>query len=141
MRKRRVLSTLEKARLKFRALVKRRGLARRKVSVFAGPLTPEQAIGRPTRRDYPIIKGKERVMEARVLGAKGQAFTDSPSDFKGTVGEVLRLPLASNRDRAVFTATLNALCRAIGVADDTVHCKDDDPERCGLKIAEHILGK
>ncbi|MFH1723754.1 MAG: DUF364 domain-containing protein [Elusimicrobiota bacterium] len=130
---------LENVRTEVRRLVRQRGIGRRKALVFAEPLTPEQAIGRPSRKDYPIIKGKERVLEARVLGARGQAFTDSPCEFTGTVDGVLQLPFTSNRNRAIFVAVVNALCRALGMAEGTVHCKDDEPEQCGSKIAAHIL--
>ena len=59
------------------------------MTVLAKPLTPEEAIGKPGRRDFPILEGKERVIEATVLGARGQAFTDSASDFEGRLEQPL----------------------------------------------------
>ncbi|MFA5137678.1 MAG: DUF364 domain-containing protein [Elusimicrobiota bacterium] len=141
MKKRRVVGTLQMARAVFRRLVRERGLSRKRVEVAVKPLTPEEAIGRTRRKDYPIIKGKERVIEALVLGSKGQAFTDAPGGFSGTLGGVLRLPLDTSRRRAVFVAVLNAACRALGLASGTVHCKDGDPERCGSRIAGVILAR
>jgi uncharacterized protein (DUF4213/DUF364 family) len=107
------------------------------LEVLAKPLTPEEAIGRPERRDFPIVEGKERVIEAIVLGARGQAFTDSPADFTGGLRDVLDLSLNSNRNRVLFVATLNATLRYLNQVEGVVHCKDDDPETCAAEIAAH----
>ena len=80
-------SILEEARVRFRAVVEDHRLLELPVSVSAKPLTPEEAIGSPGRRDLPIAVGRERVVEADVLGAKGHAFTDSPGDFAGSLEE------------------------------------------------------
>jgi len=134
-----MIRNLEDSRIKLAELIKENRLLDVKVSVRVDPLTPEEAIGKPGRRDFPIIEGKERVIEAKVLGAKGHAFTDSPGEFIGIVGEVLDLPLTSNRNRAIYIATLNAVLRYLGVAEGTVHCKDEDPERCAKEIASYLL--
>lgn len=126
---------LDQCRDKLCELVDRHKLDGAEVTVLAKPLTPEEAIGTPTRRDYPILEGKERVIEAVVLGARGQAFTDSPSDFTGQLRDVLELPLTSNRNRAVFLATMNAVLRFLFEVEGVLHCKDDAPERCGSEIA------
>jgi len=131
-------AALETTRTELRRLVAAAGLSGAEVEVLAKPLTPEEAIGTPGRRDYPIILGKERVIEAVVLGAKGHAFTDSARELQGTVGEVLSLELDTNVNRAIFVATANALLRHLGKARGTVHCKDDDPERCAREIAEQV---
>jgi len=133
------ISILESSRVKLKEIVEQKGLSDVAVSVLVKPLTAEEAIGKPGRRDFPIIEGKERVVEAEVLGAKGHAFTDSPADFIGKLGEILNLPLKTNRDCALYTATLNAILRHLGVAEKTVHCKDEEPEKCGKEIASYIL--
>jgi uncharacterized protein (DUF4213/DUF364 family) len=124
-----------------RDLVSARGLDRVEVQVQARPLSPEQAIGSPERREFPLIEGKEAMIEATVLGARGQAFTDSPSDFTGRIREVLELPLADNRHRAVFVAALNAILRQADLVEGTIHCRDDDPETCAQKIAADARGR
>jgi uncharacterized protein (DUF4213/DUF364 family) len=131
---------LDQCRGKLRELVTRHQLDGAVVTVLAKALTPEEAIGAPTRRDYPILEGKERVIEAAVLGARGQAFTDSPSDFSGQLREVLALPLTSNRNRAVFIATMNAVLRSLGEIEGVLHCQDDAPERCAAEIAAAARG-
>ncbi len=131
-------SILEAARIEFTEIAKREGLVDCTVAVSVAPLTVEEAIGRPTRRDFPLIKGKEQLVEATVNGAKGHAFTDSPRDFTGTLGDVLALFLSSNQDRAVFIAVLNAALRSLGMLETSLHCRDDDPEKCGKELARYV---
>ncbi len=106
--------------------------------VYTRPLSAEEAIGRPDRDDYPILVGKEVILETEFKGAKGQAFTDQPGSFSGTLQDVVSLPLDSNYRRAVFIATLNAVLRYMGKIGHTVHCKDDAPEKCGLAIVSYV---
>jgi hypothetical protein len=134
----RPVSVLERARDLFAQIVAHERLADGAVSVHVVPLTAEEAIGRPWRRDFPIIVGKERVIEARFRGRRGQAFTDSPREFGGTLADVLQLDLTTNQNRAVLVAVLNAVLSDLGMVDATVHCKDDDPEHCALEIAATV---
>jgi hypothetical protein len=131
---------IEQARQRLRQILGREGLLQERVTVMARPLTPEEAIGTPGRRDFPIITGKERMVEATVRGSRGHAFTDSAREFMGSVGEVLDLELDCNQRRAIFTATLNAALSHLDLVSATVHCKDEDPEKCALEIAGE-LGK
>jgi uncharacterized protein (DUF4213/DUF364 family) len=108
------------------------------VAVRVVPLTPEEAIGKPLRRDFPIIIGKERLIEAELLGTKGQAYTDSPEEYKGTLREIVSLGLSTNQERAVFIASLNATLSHLGRVEATTHCKDEDPESCAWEIAETV---
>ena len=99
------------------------------------------AIGEPGRRDFPIIIGKERVIEAEVLGARAHAFSDSPKEFIGKLREILNLPLTSNGERAIYIATLNAVLKFLHLVEGTLHCKDDEPEKCASEISSYILKK
>lgn len=130
---------LEGVGLKFREIIEREGLSDVEVSVVVKALTAEEAIGEPGRRDFPILEGKERVIEARVLGWRGHAFTDSPVDFTGKLGEIVGLRLVSNSERAVYIATLNAVLGYLALAEKTVHCKDEEPEKCAKEMASYIL--
>jgi len=129
---------LDAAKVKFAKLITNEDMLDAKVAVTVSALTAEEAIGRPSRRDFPIIEGKEQVIEAKINGARGHAFTDSPKDFSGPLREVLDLDLSSNQSRAVFIASLNAALCSLGVIDNSVHCRDDDPEKCGKEIAAHV---
>ncbi|MCF7810881.1 hypothetical protein K9N50_07820 [bacterium] len=126
---------LDKCRAKLLDIIAEHNLSQIEIQVLARALTPEEAIGVPGRRDFPIIEGKERMIEALVLGSRGQAFTDTASEFIGRISDVLNLPLDSNRNRALFIATLNAVLKHLNVVEGTVHCKDEDPEICAVEIA------
>jgi uncharacterized protein (DUF4213/DUF364 family) len=135
------IKILEEAKRRLIELSKERKLYDKNVLVLAKPLSPEEAIGKPGRRDFPIIKGKERVIEATIEGYRAHAFTDSPKEFTGTLEDVINLELNTNQNRAIFIATLNAVTGKLGLTDKTIHCKDDDPEECALVIAEQLLQK
>lgn len=130
---------LEDSKLELGKIITQRKMQDTNVSILVKPLTPEEAIGEPGRRDFPIIEGKERVIEAQVLGAKGHSFTDSPADFAGTLAQILALALETNTNRAIFIAAMNATLRYLDLCEKTVHCKDQEPEKCAKEIAAHIL--
>jgi hypothetical protein len=134
-------SILSESRNKFLEVVRKNRLDDVGVSVLLKTLTPFEAIGEPGRRDFPIIIGKERVIEAEVLGARGHAFTDSPKEFIGKLREILSLPLTSNGERAIYIATLNAVLKFLHLVEGTLHCKDDEPEKCASEISSYILKK
>lgn len=102
-------------------------------------LSPEEAIGNTRRRDYPILAGKEIMLQAEFGTSLGQAFTDAPSDFCGTLNELLALdPENDVHSRGLLVATLNAVMRHTGDIDHTVHCRNDDLELCAEAHAAHI---
>lgn len=120
-------------------LVKEHGLAADPVeAVSARPLTPEEAIGKPDRSDFPIQKGKEFMMEARYRESRGQAFTSMPDHFQGTVGEALGRELLTDFDRALVVATANAVLAQLGLAEKTAHCRDDGPRQCASQVVEYL---
>jgi len=122
----------------FKQIVNKNNLMDETVQIFAKSLTIVEAIGNPERRDFPIIKGKEKLMQAEFKGAKGQAFTDMPGDYSGTIKDILDNQLKTNFDCAVFIATFNAVCRYLNICDGTIHCKDEEPEECAIKLIEYI---
>jgi hypothetical protein len=130
--------TIETLRLKALEIWEENGMLQESVSVRARTLTAQEAIGNPEGDDFPLQKGKERLMEAQLRGAKGQAFTDMFGDFSGTLADIAAMPLENNFRRAVFISALNASLRSLGLCDRTVHCRDDGPGQCALKLREHI---
>ena len=112
------------------------------VEVTCHALSAHEAIGETTRKDYPLLNGKDIMVQAEVKGGIGQVFTDSPVAFKGTVEEILHLDVANNSyDRTIFIAMLNAVMQKYNRADRTVHCKGDEPERCAQAIADWVETK
>jgi len=130
---------LQKARERLIALTNKHSLLSEQVSVRAKALSPEQAIGRPKRKDFPIIKGKEVMIQAEFRGYFGQAFTDNPGDYQGKMQDVLHLTLDNNFHRAIFVSALNAVTRYLGLSEGTQHCKDDAPEKCAAELTDKIL--
>ncbi len=105
------------------------------VHVRCKALSAKEAIGTPEHDDYPIIRGKEIMVEANFEGAKGQAFADEFEQVTYRVEDLVTLELDSNKKRASFIAGLNAVYRYLGLCDNTVHCKDAEPKEC----ANHVL--
>lgn len=126
---------------KFKKLVEDNGLLNEEVKITGRTLTTEEAIGNTERKDFPIIKGKEKLLEADFRGAKGQAFTDMPNNFQGNLKQIVEMPLETNFNTAVYIATLNAVCRYLKITDKTVHCKDGEPESCASELVEYIKNK
>lgn len=93
-------------------------------------LKPSEAIGTPDRDDYPILKGKEILLNANCNGFIGQAYTDSPLEFKGSLDDVLNLDLKVEKNIPIFIATLNSVLRRLDLIDRTIHCKNDEPKEC-----------
>ena len=115
-----------------------RGWLKERIVVTARALSGVEAIGRPSHDDYPLLKGKESIVEAVIKDARGHAFTDTPGHFRGTIEDVLALPLSDNYERAIFIATLNAVLRKAGLIEGTVHCKDDAPVECARELAAYV---
>lgn len=130
--------SLEKLKEQFRSLVDRHGLSHES-PISIRPLGVAEAIGDPAPwRDYPLLKGKEKLIEADFGGHIGQAFTSSPAGWQGTLADVLRFDLDEERDRALFVACVNAVGRSLGLACDTIHCKDRGPALCAEKMATEL---
>jgi hypothetical protein len=131
----------EQLRNKFRIIVDEHKLSTKEITVTAQTLSPEEAIGNPEEADYPILKGRERIVEAQFRGARGHAFTDMFGNWRGTINEILAMEIKSNFRRAVFVATLNAVLRYLGMIEGTVHCKDRAPQECSKILVEKIRSK
>jgi len=121
-----------------RDIYKSNNLLGQRVRIKARPLSPEEAIGNPEADDFPLQKGKERLIQAEFRGGLGQAFTDQYGDFEGTLAEVLEMPSRNNYRRALFVASLNAVLRYLGKTDGTVHCKDEEPTLCAARLRDHL---
>jgi hypothetical protein len=123
---------------RMRDLLIGKDLLDQRVRVHARPLTAEEAIGNPEADDFPLQKGRERLMQADFQGSLGQAFTDQYGDFEGALKEILEMDLKNNYRRAIFVATLNAVLRHIGLTEKTIHCHDKGPTLCAEALVDHI---
>jgi len=106
--------------------------------ISARTLTPEEAIGNPECKDFPLLKGREVMVEAVFREEKGQAYTDMPGEFTGSIRELLSLPLENNFQRAMFVAGLNAIMRYYGRISKTIHCRHQEPAICASQLPDYI---
>lgn len=104
-------------------------------------LTPLEAIGAPGNWDYPLLRGKEILLQATFRGSLGQAFTGTPTPFEGKLRDVFTLDPDAMGNRAILIAVVNALLRDRGLISKTVHCRNSDPEKCGKEIATALKNK
>lgn len=122
----------------FTKTINQRGFEAEEVVVRAASLSPQEAIGDPEDKDYPLLTGKERLMQAEFKGSLGQAFTDMYGNFSGSLAEVLGMDLKNNFRRAIFVSTLNAVMRYLGLVDKTVHCRNNEPRECSRELVKYI---
>ena len=108
------------------------------VDIHARVLSSEEAIGNPEGDDFPLQKGKERLMEARFGKGRGQAFTDQFGDFSGRLEAILAMRLTNNYRRAIFVSAMNAVLHHLGLVSGTIHCRDEGPTVCAGHLADHI---
>src|SRR4030042_523320 len=124
---------------RFFNLIKDKSLLSLKVQIVsARPLTPQEVIGKPERNDFPLLKGKEVMLQADFKGSLGQAFTDMPGNYSGSLREILTMSLDNNFKRAIFIAALNAVLRYLNYISKTVHCKDKEPGECAAHLVDYV---
>ncbi|RLC29182.1 MAG: hypothetical protein DRH32_07790 [Deltaproteobacteria bacterium] len=128
----------DEIRQKIFKICRHQDLLSQPVRVRARALTTEEAIGNPEADDFPLQKGKERLMQAEFLNAAGQAFTDQFGDFEGILEDVLQMPLENNFRRAVFVSTLNAVLRHTNQVTGTIHCHDSGPGQCAVELVDYL---
>lgn len=119
-------------------LVEKNHLTDTEISITTHVLKPTEAIGNPDRTDFPLLKGKEALMQAEFMGVKGQAYTDAPSQYMGPLSDILNITFENTRQTALFVAALNAVMRYLYPEIKTIHCKNNEPEECAQEIAATI---
>ena len=133
-------SLYDRMKASLAAHIEEHDLAGRHLQVRCRVLDSAEAIGSPTDRDYPILGGRESMVEAVFDGARGQAFADEFENLDGPVESLLEMEVDTNARRAIFMAGLNAVFRRCGVCDKTVHCRDEEPRDCAGRLHEVIPG-
>jgi uncharacterized protein (DUF4213/DUF364 family) len=130
---------MQKLKNEFRLLIDKYSLPTGEIHITSKSLSPEEAIGITKRKDFPILTGQEVMLQADYNGALGQAFTDAPSEFRGTLQEILALDLTEDsHNRALFIATMNAVMAKLGFIGHTVHCKTEEPEKCAAEFVKYV---
>ena len=125
-------------RAEFARIAKKNNLESEEIKIQATTLSPEEAIGKPEDKDYPLIIGRERLVQADFRGRYGQAFTDMYGNFTGRLSTIITMDLNNNFRRAIFISSLNAVMRYLGLVDGTIHCRDTEPRQCSQELAKYI---
>ncbi len=131
----------EKLKEYFTGLAREKGIENEEIEVSFRLLEGIDVLGETSRKDYPLLTGKEKMLEAEFGGAKGQAFTLAGSVFHGTIQDIMKLDLEKEYDRGIFVAALNAVMKHFNLIDGTIHCKGEEPEECAAKFIEKISEK
>ncbi len=119
-------------------LIDKHGIKKDEISITTKILSTKEAIGETKKKDFPLLKGKEVLMNANYKGSIGQAFTDRPGIFKGSIEELMNLDIKDNHNKPLFIASLNAILRHLGLIESTIHCKDEGPEVCSEEIKNYL---
>lgn len=118
------------------------GLSKEAIEVKSRGLSVEESIGNPDRQDFPLLSGKEVLVQAELMGEVGQAFTADPLEFTGTIQELLdKVQEDRIGEQALLVATLNAVARKLGKVNHTIHCLNNEPEQCAKYIADYIFAE
>jgi hypothetical protein len=91
--------------------------------------------------DGGVRRGREQLIEAALASAPpmtGQAWTDHPSDWTGTLGGVFSMPLRKAGQRAIVVATLNALAGRLGLVAHNLRCRHGRPLDCGRELVRQL---
>ena len=86
----------EELRRRFIAVLDEHDIGDEPVQITCRSLTPEEAIGKTKRQDFPIITGDDVMIQAQFRDSFGQAFTDAPTAFEGTLSEVLDMDIVND---------------------------------------------
>ncbi|MGM0471106.1 MAG: Rossmann-like domain-containing protein [Bacillota bacterium] len=132
---------IEQVKEEFRTILEEEELLANEIKIAARGLSTEEAIGNPDRDDFPLVEGNEVMIQAEFKDHYGQAFTDHPGNFTGTLQDILDLELTTNYHRALLIAAINAVLRYLGLTDKTVHCKDQEMEECATETVQLIKSK
>lgn len=122
----------------FTRTINQNGLEAEEIVIKTIALSPQEAIGDPEDRDYPLITGRERLMQAEFKGSLGQAFTDMYGNFNGRLNDIVEMDLKNNFRRAIFISSLNAVMRHLKLVDKTIHCRNNEPRECSRELVKYI---
>lgn len=129
----------DKLKKEFQTIIFDNNINEEYIKISCRALSEEEAIGITKRKDFPIITGKEVMIQAEYKGCFGQAFTDSPAIFNGSLKDILELDIVNNDyDRSLFIATINAVMKSLNKCNCTVHCRNDGPELCAKELRSYL---
>ena len=133
------MNIYDKLKAELAKILEENNLSEETIFIKSKTLTDQEAIGITERKDFPILTGKEIMLQAEFKGSVGQAFTSAPTVFKGSLKEIVDLDLESDdHAKGLFIASLNAIMKYLNLADRTIHCRNEEPELCANKFKEEL---
>lgn len=111
------------------------------IAISSKALKNEEAIGHPDRDDFPLLRGKEVLLQAEVDGSLGQAFTSDPIAYRGSLRSIMDLPTDRPGNYALMVAAVNAVGKNLGIVSNTIHCLNNEPEECATRISKELFEK
>lgn len=133
------MNLYQEIKAKMAVIIEEHHLDQESITITSSVLSSEEAIGTTTRTDFPLHKGKEVLMNAYFHDAIGQAFTDQPGNFQGSIKQLMSLDLGSHDSQAIFIASLNAILNHLGLVSNTIHCRNEGPEDCARQMRDYLL--
>ena len=117
-------------KLSFAAIVERHGLEDKPISVKAESGAMES----------PPHYGAEVKLTARFEGVYGECYTSFPGEYDGPLSKI---PIINIEDdpvgRSVFIAALNAVMNKYEMADECLHCDEEDEAQCAERILQQYV--
>ncbi len=126
-------------RTSFAEIVDKNGIRNSKVFVNSKVLSKDEAIGKPEHDDYPLLKGRESLVESNYCNSKGAAYSDMCGSYEGLINDIVNMELTNNFKRAIFISTINAVLKHLGLIEKTEHCRNEGPVNCAKKLKDFIL--
>ncbi len=134
-------TNLVEAREQLRRLVQEHSLGAETITVVTRPSSEKETTGEGIREEYALTRGNVVLVEATFLDAIGQALSDEPAQFSGTLEQALDIGLDTNGQRALFVATANAVLAHLGLVKGTCHCEYPSVRECGWRVASSLWGE
>jgi len=131
-----ILSTIQ---TKAHNLWEQEGILDENININARTLSTEEAIGNPEGDDFPLQRGKEKLMEAEFRNDRGQAFTDRFGNFSSPLRDIVEMDLDNNFRLAIFVSAFNAVQRSLKQTERTIHCRDEGPALCAQQFVNHVM--
>lgn len=129
-------------KVKLKKILDDNNLSQENILIKSKTLSDEEAIGITKRKDFPILTGKEIMLQAEFKGAIGQAFTSAPTVFSGSLEDILNLDLdKDDHAKGLFIASLNAIMKYLDLTSKTIHCRNEEPELCAVEFKDYLLKK
>ena len=90
-----------------------------------GAKEPEKTL-RPENDPPSTVARPEYCVTATLRGVRGEAYTETPEDFRGTLEEALHIPPSEKGISAVTIAALNAAMSCLGLAPGVFPEEEED---------------